>query len=79
MTDSTDENIGEKPLTWLEQFKAFTSEGVIELRAVVEQGLQPLENEALIDLAAELVILAQKHDPDAIDKLLSRVSEHNSK
>ena len=74
MTDNTDETIGEKPLTWLEQFEAFTREALADLKLVVEQGLQPIENEALIDLSVELLHLAQKHDPDAVDKALSKLN-----
>ena len=64
----------ERKLTWLEQFDAFKSEAIAELKKVVEMGLEPLENEALIRLSAELIILAEKHNPQALEEVTSIIN-----
>ena len=63
MTDSATES------TWLEQFKITAKESLLALEEVVKAGLQPLENQALIEIAAKLIELAEIHDPEALAKV----------
>jgi hypothetical protein len=75
MTDSTSETIGEEAVSWLHQFEATVKSSLPNIKAVVEQGLTELENKALIEFAAELIKLAEVHDPSAraeVDALLDK-------
>ena len=54
---------------FLEQFEVLAHKAIIELESVVQAGLQPAENEALIFVAAKLVKLAQVHDSEALSKV----------
>lgn len=84
MTDSTNETIGDsapepsKP-DWLQQFERFGVEELDKLRAIIEAELTPIGDEVLIWVAKELIVLAQKHDSDAINKFLTLISEANKK
>lgn len=55
--------------TWLEQFEHFGHEALSELRAVVEGGLTPTENDVLIWMAKEFILLAKKHEPEALARV----------
>ena len=73
MSDETSKEDGETALetatSWLEQFEATSKLSLASLEKVVLAGLQPIENEALIVFAAELIKLAEVHEPEALAKV----------
>ena len=70
MSDNTNETIGEEVGNWLHQFEATARESLPTIKTAVEAGLTEVENKALIEFSAELIRLAQVHDPEAITKVL---------
>jgi hypothetical protein len=71
MTDSTNETLGEEAVTWLHQFEATARASLPSIKKVVEEGLTKIENRALIEFAAELIRLAQVHDPEALTEVVA--------
>lgn len=54
---------------WLEQFKLFGFESIDQLKKVAAQGLIEGEVDLLIFAAKELMLVAQSHDAQAVEKL----------
>lgn len=54
---------------FFEEFEDFFGVSLEQLEDVVAGGLEAVENETLIRVAAKLIRLAQVHDPEALSKV----------
>lgn len=66
MTDSTNETLGEEIKSWVQ---TLVSENLPNIKSAVSTGLTEIENQALIEFAAELIKLAEVHDSEAFEKV----------
>ena len=66
MTDSTNETLGEEIKSWVQ---TLVNENLPNIKSAVSTGLTEIENQALIEFAAELIKLAEVHDSEAFEKV----------
>ena len=66
MSDNTNETLGEEIKSWVQ---TLVNENLPNIKSAVSTGLTEIENQALIEFAAELIKLAEVHDSEAFEKV----------
>ncbi len=66
MSDNTNETLGEEVTNFLQ---THIKQSLPAITAAVKAGLTEIENQALIEFAAELIRLAEVHDSEAFAKV----------
>ena len=73
----TSENQEFSKLGWLQQFERFGVEEFNKLREVANSGLTPSEVQVLLWTAKELIFLAKKYEPEALEKVKALLNENS--